>query len=49
MRHMGKHDKPTPEPDPTGDAQPPPGRPLSPQPDPGKHGKPDPPDEDDKK
>lgn len=49
MRHMGKHDKPTPMPNPTDDAQLPPGKPLSPQPDPGKHGKPDPPDEDDKK
>ena len=48
MRHMGKHDKPPPEPDPRGDAQPPPGKPLPPPPDPGKHGKPEPPDKDDK-
>lgn len=46
---MGAHDKPIPDPDPTGDAQPPPGRPLPPPPDPGKHGKPDPPDKGDKK
>ncbi|MGH3869767.1 MAG: hypothetical protein ACRDQ4_27440 [Pseudonocardiaceae bacterium] len=46
---MGKHDKPTPDPDPLSDGQLPPGRPLPPPPDPGKHEKPDPPDEDDEK
>ncbi len=46
MRHMGTHDEPPPEPDPTGDGQLPPGRP--PPPDPGKHGKPDPSGKDDK-
>lgn len=49
MRHMGKHDEPPPKPDLTGDAQPPPGRPLPPPPDPGKHSKPDPPDKDNEK
>jgi hypothetical protein len=46
---MGKHDKPTLEPNPRDDAQPPPGKPLPPPSDPGKHGKPDPPDKDDEK
>jgi hypothetical protein len=46
---MSKHEKPPPEPDPTDDAQPPPGRPLPPPQDPGKHSKPDTPDKDDTK
>ncbi|MGH3710626.1 MAG: hypothetical protein ACRDRU_04605 [Pseudonocardiaceae bacterium] len=45
---MGKHDKPPPDPDPGGDAQLPPKKPLPPPPDPGKHSKPDPLDENDK-
>ncbi|MBV9140026.1 MAG: hypothetical protein JO115_03760 [Pseudonocardiales bacterium] len=41
---MGAHDKPTPNPDPMGDAQLPPGTLPPPAPEPGKHSKPEHPD-----